>query len=206
MIAPLVHYAIRGAIWYQGESNSGRAKQYRTLFPTMIADWRKGWGTGDFPFFFVQIAPHNGMSPEIREAQLLTSQKVPHTAIAVTTDVGNPKDIHPTQKEPVGHRLALAARALVYGEKVEYSGPVFDTLKVDGGKAVVKFKRAAGLTAKVFTRQVRAVSAEVPASLVRAFAQAQATGSPIGTLTTAEGRSCPTPEAAGPGSGTPIEQ
>jgi sialate O-acetylesterase len=96
----------------------------------------------------VQIAPHNGMSPEIREAQLLTLDKVPHTAMAVITDAGDAKDIHPTRKEPVGERLALAARAKVYGEKIEYSGPVFDSLKVDGSKAVVKFTHAAGLTAK----------------------------------------------------------
>jgi len=148
MIAPLEPYAIRGAIWYQGEANSGRAAQYRTLFPAMIADWRKAWGQGEFPFFFVQIAPHQGMSPEIREAQLLTTEKVPHTAMAVITDVGNATDIHPKQKEPVGTRLALAARATVYGEKIEYSGPAFDSMKVEGGKAVLKFKHAAGLTAK----------------------------------------------------------
>ncbi len=148
MIAPLQPYAIRGAIWYQGESNSSRAKQYRTLFPAMIADWRKVWGQGEFPFFFVQITPHNNMSPEIREAQLFTTQTVPHTAMAVTTDYGHPTDIHPTQKEPVGTRLALAARAKVYGEKIEFSGPEFDALKIDGAKAIVKFKHAAGLAAK----------------------------------------------------------
>jgi sialate O-acetylesterase len=148
MIAPLEPYAIRGAIWYQGEANSGRAKQYRTLFPAMIADWRKAWAQGEFPFFFVQIAPHQGMSPEIREAQLLTTQTVPHTAMAVITDWGEATDIHPKHKEPVGTRLALAARAQVYGEKIEDSGPTFDSLKIDGGKAVLKFKHAAGLTAK----------------------------------------------------------
>jgi sialate O-acetylesterase len=148
MIAPLEPYAIRGAIWYQGESNSGRAKQYRTLFPAMIADWRQAWGQGEFPFFFVQIAPHQGMLPEIREAQLLTAQTVPHTAMAVITDFGDAKDIHPKQKEPVGTRLALVARAQVYGEKIEYSGPEFDSLKIDGSKAIVKFKHAAGLVAK----------------------------------------------------------
>ncbi len=148
MIAPLEPYGIRGAIWYQGESNSGRAAQYRTLFPAMITGWRQAWGQGEFPFFFVQIAPHVGMLPEIREAQLLTLDKVPQTAMAVITDCGDAKDIHPKQKEPVGSRLALAARATVYGEKIEYSGPAFESLTVDGGRAVLKFQHAAGLTAK----------------------------------------------------------
>lgn len=148
MIAPLQPYAIRGAIWYQGEANSQRGKQYRTLFPTMIADWRKAWGEGEFPFFFVQIAPHQNQTPELREAQLLTSQNVPHTGMAVITDYGEATNIHPKHKEPVGTRLSLAARALTYGEKIEYSGPTFDSLKIDGGKAVLKFQHAAGLTAK----------------------------------------------------------
>jgi len=84
MIAPLLPYSIRGVIWYQGEANVGREKQYRTLFPAMIADWRRLWGEGDFPFLFVQIAPFKDMTPEIREAQLLTSQHTPNTAMAVT--------------------------------------------------------------------------------------------------------------------------
>ena len=139
MIAPLEPYAIAGAIWYQGESNSGRAGQYRKLFPAMIQDWRQAWGQGDFPFLFVQIAPHQGMKPEIREAQLLSWQKVPRTAMAVITDVGDEKDIHPTKKEPVGARLALAARAIAYGENIEYSGPVYASVKVDGNRAILTF-------------------------------------------------------------------
>ncbi|HSI14395.1 MAG TPA: sialate O-acetylesterase [Chthoniobacter sp.] len=148
MIAPLQPYAIRGAIWYQGEANSQRGRQYRTLFPAMITDWRKAWGEGDFPFFFVQIAPHQAQLPELREAQLLTSQNLPHTGMAVITDYGEATNIHPKHKEPVGTRLSLAARALTYGEKIEYSGPTFDSLKIDGGKALLKFQHAAGLTAK----------------------------------------------------------
>jgi len=149
MVAPLLPYAIKGAIWYQGESNSGDATRYRTLFPRMIADWREKWGQGDFPFLFVQIAPYERMWPAIREAQLLTWQKTPGTAMAVTTDVGNATDIHPKQKEPVGARLALAARALAYGEKIEYSGPIYDTMKVDGNRAVLAFKHTGtGLVAK----------------------------------------------------------
>ncbi len=144
MIAPLLPYAIKGAIWYQGESNASKAKQYRTLFPAMIADWRAKWKQGDFPFFFVQIAPFNGQPPEIREAQFLTLAKSKNTAMAVTTDVGNATNIHPTQKEPVGQRLALAARTLVYGEKIEYSGPVYQEMKVQGDKAAISFTHVGG--------------------------------------------------------------
>jgi sialate O-acetylesterase len=144
MIVPLQPYAIAGAIWYQGEANSGRAAEYEKLFPAMIKNWRQAWGQGEFPFLFVQIAPHQGMSPEIREAQLVSWQKVPRTAMAVITDIGNETDIHPTQKEPVGARLALAARAIAYGEKITYSGPVYDSMKVDGSRAVLSFKHIGG--------------------------------------------------------------
>ena len=149
MIAPLQPYAIAGAIWYQGEANSGRAAQYQKLFPAMIQDWRQAWGQGKFPFFFVQIAPHQNMTPEIREAQLLTWQKVPHTGMAVITDIGNETDIHPKQKEPVGGRVALAARAIAYGEKITYSGPVYASMKVKGEQAVLTFTHiGSGLMAK----------------------------------------------------------
>jgi sialate O-acetylesterase len=149
MIAPLLPYAIRGVIWYQGEANVGREKQYRTLFAMMISDWRRAWGEGDFPFLFVQIAPHKDMTPEIREAQLLTSQRTPNTAMAVTIDCGDADDIHPTHKQPVGARLALAARALAYSEKVEYSGPVFDVMQVTGPRAALHFTHlGGGLVAK----------------------------------------------------------
>lgn len=143
-IAPLVPYAIRGAIWYQGESNSGRGREYQTLFPAMITGWRKAWGQGDFPFLFVQIAPHGGMSPEIRDAQRLVVQTTQNTAMAVTLDVGHPSDIHPQDKQPVGARLALAARALAHGEKIEYSGPAYDSLSVSGNKATLSFKHVGG--------------------------------------------------------------
>lgn len=144
MIAPLLPYAMRGVIWYQGEANVGRERQYRELFPAMIADWRQAWGLGDFPFLFVQIAPYNTMSPEIREAQLLTLKRATNTAMAVTIDCGDANDIHPANKKPVGARLALAARALAYGEPLEYSGPVFDSLKVEGAKAVLRFTHLGG--------------------------------------------------------------
>ena len=149
MIAPLLPYAMRGVIWYQGESNVGRERQYRTLFPALIADWRRAWGHGDFPFLFVQVAPYRGLPPEIREAQLLSWQHTTNTAMAVTTDCGDANDIHPANKRPVGARLALAARALAYGEEVEYSGPVFASMAVKGAKAVLRFTHlGGGLVAK----------------------------------------------------------
>jgi sialate O-acetylesterase len=148
MIAPLQPYAIRGAIWYQGEANVGREKQYRSLFPAMIADWRQAWSQGEFPFLFVQIAPYSGMTPEIREAQLLTATSVKNTAMVVTLDCGDADDIHPANKQSVGARLALAARALAYGEKIEHSGPVFDSITTRGTTAVLRFTHAAGLVAK----------------------------------------------------------
>src|SRR5262249_39549247 len=109
MIRPLQPFAIKGAIWYQGESNAGRAHEYRTLFPAMIDSWREDWKLGDFPFLFVQLAPwlaivkepQESAWAELREAQLLTSLKVKNTGMAVITDVGDPVDIHPRQKGPV---------------------------------------------------------------------------------------------------------
>lgn len=148
-IAPLQPYAIKGAIWYQGESNSSRGEQYRTLFPAMIASWRRAWGQGDFPFLFVQITPHQGMSPQVREAQRVTTETTPNTAMAVTVDVGHPTDIHPKQKQPIGERLALAARALAYGEDVEYSGPTYHSMSVDENRVILQFKHlGGGLVAK----------------------------------------------------------
>ena len=149
MIAPLIPYAIRGAIWYQGEANNGNGLEYRTLFPRMIADWRENWGQGEFPFLFVQIAPNAGISPGIREAQLLSWKKTANTAMVVTTDVGDATNIHPTRKEPVGVRLALAARALVYGEKIEYSGPEYESFKVEQDQVILSFEHVgSGLIAK----------------------------------------------------------
>jgi sialate O-acetylesterase len=148
MIAPLLPYAMRGVIWYQGESNVRRERQYRALFPAMIADWRQAWGQ-DFPFLFVQIAPHRDMTPEIRDAQLSAWLHTPKTAMVVTSDCGDANDIHPTRKQPVGARLALAARALAYGERLEYSGPVFDAMTIKGGKATLRFSHlGGGLVAK----------------------------------------------------------
>ena len=149
MINPLIPYAIKGVIWYQGESNSGRGKQYQTLFPTMITDWRKNWNEGDFPFLFVQIAPYKGADPMIREAQFLTLKKIPNVAMAVTTDCGDSTDIHPPHKQPVGERLALAARALAYKEKVEYSGPLFENYAIKDNVIEITFSHIGkGLVAK----------------------------------------------------------
>ena len=149
MIAPLIPYAIKGVIWYQGEANANRALEYRTLFPRMIADWRENWAQGEFPFLFVQIAPFRGQPPQIREAQLLTLGKSAATAMVVTTDVGDAATIHPTRKEPVGARLVLAARAVAYGENIEYSGPIFDAMKLEGNRAVLSFKHVgSGLLSK----------------------------------------------------------
>ncbi|MEP7338132.1 MAG: sialate O-acetylesterase [Acidobacteriota bacterium] len=146
MIAPLVPYALRGAIWYQGESNATRAYEYRSIFPAMIQDWRKAWGS-EFTFLFVQLAPYApppaGTYAELREAQSLTL-KLPKTGMAVITDVGEERDIHPKQKAPVGERLALAALAIAYGEKIEYSGPVYSGMKIEGNRAVLSFKHVGG--------------------------------------------------------------
>lgn len=144
MIHPLLPYALRGVLWYQGESNAARAHQYRSLFPALIRDWRHLWGQGFLPFLFVQIAPHSDMPPEIREAQFLTLRQVPNTAMAVTLDVGDEQDIHPNQKQPVGERLALAARALAYGEQLEYSGPLFERAEFTGTTAVLHFSHLGG--------------------------------------------------------------
>lgn len=144
MIHPLIPYGIKGVIWYQGESNRDKHLLYRKLFPAMITDWRARWNQGDFPFLYVQVAPWGGMTPEIREAQFLTLGKVKNTAMTVTTDVGDKDDIHPRKKEPVGLRLALAARALAYGEKIEYSGPLYESMKSENGKIILQFKHIGG--------------------------------------------------------------
>ncbi len=142
MIAPLQAFPIKGVIWYQGESNNDRAEQYRQLFPLLISDWRQGWNCGAFPFLFVQIAPHVEMKPELREAQFLTLSRSPNTAMAVITDAGDADDIHPARKQAPAKRLALAARALAYGEKLEYSGPLFASMKIKGSKVVISFTHA----------------------------------------------------------------
>jgi sialate O-acetylesterase len=152
MIAALTPYAIRGVIWYQGESNANsdiHAYGYRRLFGAMIEDWRNRWGEGDFPFYFVQLANYqtNGRWPVLRESQTETL-RLANTAMAVITDIGESKDIHPKNKQDVGLRLALAARALTYHEPIEYSGPMFQTAAQEGGKMRVYFSHTGGLQAR----------------------------------------------------------
>ena len=149
MIHPILPVPIKGVIWYQGESNNDRAKDYEELFAAMIQDWRARWNCGDFPFLYVQIAPHYQMTPELRESQRLVLEREPNTAMAVTVDVGDAGDIHPARKGPVGERLALAARALAYGEDIEYSGPLYNSITIDGAKTIIHFTHTgSGLTAK----------------------------------------------------------
>ena len=157
MINPLLPYTIQGAIWYQGESNAGRAYEYRTAFPLMINDWRKHWNRGNFPFFFVQLSTYgkaeansnNGSNwAELREAQAMTLS-LPHTGMAVTTDIGDPKDIHPKNKQDVGKRLAYIALHDVYQQPGEYSGPVFESYKTDGSHVTLTFTHTgSGLMAR----------------------------------------------------------
>jgi len=157
MLVPLQPYAIRGALWYQGETNAGRAHQYRALLPAMIRNWRAAWGQGDFPFLIVQLAPFQKIVSEpgesnwaeLREAQWLTARAVPAAGMAVITDVGNETDVHPRQKEPVGARLALAARSIAHGETIVASGPDFAGLEIDGDRAIVRFRHVGkGLVAR----------------------------------------------------------
>jgi sialate O-acetylesterase len=157
MISPLLPYAIKGAIWYQGESNASRAAQYRKLFPAMIQNWRRDWNLCDFSFLEVQLAPYMAIKSEpsesswaeLREAQLYATQILPKVGMAVITDVGEEKDIHPKKKEPVGARLALAARAIAYCEKIEYSGPIYKSMRKKGNKIVLRFDHVGdGLVAK----------------------------------------------------------
>jgi sialate O-acetylesterase len=151
MLAPLVGYGIRGAIWYQGEGNAWQHADYRELTGLMIGDWRHRWGQGDFPFFFVQLAgwqPGGDAWPFLREAQL-KSLEIPQTGMAVAMDVGDAMDIHPRNKLAVGQRLALAARAVAHGEKIDFSGPIYRDMKIEDGQAILSFDHVgAGLVAQ----------------------------------------------------------
>jgi sialate O-acetylesterase len=153
MIAPLTSFAIRGVIWYQGEANSGpdRAPLYSRLFQTMIRDWRNHWGEGDFPFLFVQIANWDtapeALWPDVRNAQR-QALALKNTGMAVTIDIGDAVDIHPKNKQDVGLRLALAARAIAYGEKIEWSGPLYRQVTQEEHALRVWFDHGDGLAAK----------------------------------------------------------
>ena len=146
MINPIVPYGIRGAIWYQGEANADRAKQYQRIFPNLITDWRNHWKEGDFSFYWVQLAnymkptdqPSESTWAELREAQTLTL-KLPNTGMASAIDIGEGKDIHPKNKQDVGKRLALNALKTTYGKDIVYTGPTYQSMKVDGAKVTVTF-------------------------------------------------------------------
>jgi sialate O-acetylesterase len=146
MIAPLAPCALTGVAWYQGESNSSPhgVPLYEAILSTLVTDWRREFNRPDLPFLIVQLPGYKSLLPEIREAQLNVSRKLPPAALVVTTDLGDTGDLHPKDKEPVGTRLALAARSLAYGEKIESSGPLFSSLKTGGGRAVVSFTHTGG--------------------------------------------------------------
>jgi len=146
MINPIVPYGIKGAIWYQGEANVLRSKQYQRVFPNLITDWRNHWGLGNFPFFWVQLAnftepveqPSESTWAELREAQTMTL-KLPNTGMASAIDIGDAKDIHPKNKQEVGRRLALNALKVAYGKDVVTAGPTFEGMNVKGSNVFVKF-------------------------------------------------------------------
>jgi sialate O-acetylesterase len=147
MVAPVIHYTIKGFLWYQGEANSSRAKEYAKLLPAMIADWRSKWKEGDIPFLYVQLPnfmevnylPSESQWAELREAQL-RSLSVPNVGMAVAIDLGEWNDIHPDRKKEVGERLALAAEKLAYGENnIVYSGPIYQSSTIDGNKVIISF-------------------------------------------------------------------
>ena len=147
MINPVISYAMQGVIWYQGESNAVRAFQYRKAFPMLIRDWRDHWATGDFPFYFVQLASFNednGNSEngstwaELREAQLMTLS-LPNTGMAVTTDIGDSADIHPRNKQDVGKRLAAVALKNLYGKNIVCCSPLFKSMMVKGNSIYLSF-------------------------------------------------------------------
>jgi sialate O-acetylesterase len=155
MIAPLIHFAIKGAIWYQGESNADEAAKYKTMFPAMIKNWRNKWGD-DFPFIWVQLAnfmdavaePAESAWAELRDAQHSTL-KLPQTGEAVIIDIGEAKDIHPRNKKDVGYRLALAAEKVAYNKDIVHSGPVYKSMQVQGDKIILSFDHIGnGLVAK----------------------------------------------------------
>src|SRR4051794_24488312 len=151
-VEPVMPYAIRGVIWYQGESNAGRAYQYRDMFPLMIQSWREDWKQGDFPFYWVQLADYMDEKPhpedsawaELRESQTMALDKLPHTGQAVIIDLGEGADIHPKKKLDVGRRLARLALANDYGKNFVSKSPRYDSMEKEGGKIVVKFKDVGG--------------------------------------------------------------
>lgn len=152
MINPLLPFAMKGVLWYQGEANSDRAYQYRKAFPLMIEDWRKQWAIGNFPFYYVQLASFNAGNgnsktgstwAELREAQTKTLA-LPNTGMVVTTDIGERDDIHPKNKQDVGKRLAAMALKQTYGKDIVYTGPMYQSMKVVGNKIILSFSNVGG--------------------------------------------------------------
>jgi sialate O-acetylesterase len=145
MLHPVQPYAVRGMLWYQGESIIGGTEMYSQLMETLITSWRKQWDQGDFPFYFVQLAAldNNSNRPEVREAQA-KALSIPNTAMAVTIDIGDKGNVHPKNKQDLGDRLARIARAQVYNQKIEYSGPMYDSMQVQGNAIRVKFTHLGG--------------------------------------------------------------
>jgi len=148
MVNPLIPYAFRGVLWYQGETNAWRAQQYKKAFPLMINDWRNKWHQGSFPFYFVQLSSFNetngnsnngSMWAELREAQTQTLQ-LPNTGMCVTTDIGDPLDIHPKNKQDVGKRLAAIALNKIFKKNIVYGGPSFKSMEIDGNKIIASFE------------------------------------------------------------------
>lgn len=147
MVNPVTRYAVRGVVWYHGEGSLESAYQYREALPVLIADWRKHWNQPDLPFLIVQLTAHKVISKvqiesklaELRESQFLAAKQTPNTALVVTIDHGDPVLMHPREKEPVGQRIAMAAQSLVYGDKVEYTGPMFNTASFGKGRAELRF-------------------------------------------------------------------
>ncbi|MFZ2654465.1 MAG: sialate O-acetylesterase [Victivallales bacterium] len=177
MINPVIPYAIKGAIWYQGCSNVGRAYQYRKLLPAMIGDWRREWAQAepgrDFPFIIVQLAnflapsakPEESAWAELREAQTMTAFGFKNCGLALAIDIGDAKDIHPKNKQDVGKRLELAALKAAYGKDVVFSGPTYDSMKIDGDKIVLSFKNiGGGLVLKDGELRQFAIAGEDPSS------------------------------------------
>ncbi|MCV9927727.1 sialate O-acetylesterase [Flavobacterium sp. LS1R49] len=164
MVNPLIPYAFQGVLWYQGEANVWRAKEYKKAFPLMINDWRTKWNQGDFPFYYVQLSTFNEFNgnskvgskwAELREAQTETL-KLPNTGMAVTTDIGNAKDIHPTNKQDVGLRLAAIALNNVYDKKRVYSGPTYKSQKIKGNQIILTFDAiGTGLSTSENTENVK---------------------------------------------------
>ena len=155
MIDPVKPYAIRGAIWYQGESNGPTADIYADMMRTLITTWRGAWGEGDFPFYQVQLAFHNkpvddpvqvrSETAQIRDAQRISSKTIPNCEMATAVDIGDVSSIHPKNKQEVGRRLALIAENRVFGEsEVEYSGPQYESMAVEGNAIRLKFSHVAG--------------------------------------------------------------